>query len=46
VTDTNGVLEPYAFVFHSLLFGLRVDVVDRVQQPNFEAGLDCGELQI
>ena len=42
----NGEVEPYAFVFHSLPWGLRVELVDRVQQPTFEAWLGGGELQI
>jgi hypothetical protein len=42
----NGDVEPYAFVFHSLPWGLRVELVDRVQQPSFEAWLGGGELQI
>jgi Glyoxalase/Bleomycin resistance protein/Dioxygenase superfamily len=42
----NGEVEPYAFVFHSLPWGLRVELVDRIQQPSFEAWLGGGELEI
>jgi Glyoxalase/Bleomycin resistance protein/Dioxygenase superfamily len=42
----NGEVEPYAFVFHSLPWGLRVELVDRIQQPSFEAWLGGGELNI
>lgn len=45
-TGMNGDVEPYAFVFHSLPWGLRVELVDRVQRPSFEAWLGGGELQI
>jgi hypothetical protein len=42
----SGEVEPYAFVFHSLPWGLRVELVDRIQQPSFEAWLGGGELEI
>jgi Glyoxalase/Bleomycin resistance protein/Dioxygenase superfamily len=42
----NGDVEPYAFVFHAWPWGLRVELVDRVQQPSFEAWLAGEELQI
>ncbi len=42
----NGDVEPYAFVFHALPWGLRVELVDRSQQASFEAWLGGGELQI
>ena len=42
----NGDVEPYAFVFHANDWGLRVELVDRVQQDYFETWLGGGELQI
>jgi hypothetical protein len=42
----NGDEEPYAFVFHANDWGLRVELVDRVQQDYFETWLGGGELQI
>jgi len=42
----NGDEEPYAFVFHANPWGLRVELVDRVQQAYFENWLGGGELQI
>lgn len=42
----QGAREPYAFVFHAHPFGLRVELVDRVQQETFEAWLGGGELEI
>lgn len=42
----NGDEEPYAFVFHANSWGLRVELVDRVQQEYFETWLGGGALQI
>jgi len=42
----DGDVEPYAFVFHANEWGLRVELVDRVQQDYFETWLGGGELQI
>ena len=42
----DGDVEPYAFVFHAIEWGLRVELVDRVQQDYFETWLGGGELQI
>lgn len=42
----DGDVEPYAFVFHANAWGLRVELVDRVQQEYFENWLGGGELQI
>lgn len=42
----NGDEEPYAFVFHANEWGLRVELVDRVQQDYFETWLGGGELRI
>jgi len=42
----DGDREPHAFVFHAHPWGLRVELVDRVQQDYFETWLGGGELQI